>query len=565
MRSLITNKTDSLLIIIFLYFIIIVQSASGKNIEQTIKLDPGWNSIFLEIDPLENRCENVFKDIPIDSVWVWNSKSSSIEFIKNPDDLIFEPPSWFVYYPPEKPYAFKTTLFRIYGEQSYLIKLNGNKSVLLKLRGTPCLPKIDWKINSYNLVGFHLYPGKEPNFAEFFGPSIAHNNSDPDVYFLNSTEQWEKATKTKQMKSGEAYWVYCFDKTKYVGRLKVEVEIGDVLNFGENLVEQKLSLLNLSKDISQISISYFKNNDSRSYEDVNIPISRWVPVSENTGGWTDIGSNVNIEIEETSEIKLRLAVRRIDLPSNGSYTSILKINDNKGSMIYLPVSVSYNQSYSGLWVGNAVIKKVSQPSSNNTKTIPTSSEFQFRLIVHVDKNGQAKLLKEVIQMWKQGEEKKQGKYVLITNENLLTNQDYIGPGLRDGRSMGRRISSAVFSFSKPLLMEGTFSIGSSLSCGYTIGFNDPLNPFKHKYHPDHNNLDEEYKNIIKEAYDIHRKVIMTFTLEDPTNLNLSIAGWRDKDIGGIYKEEIKGLHKQSIFSEGIFRLHKVSNVEVLNE
>ena len=162
----------------------------------------------------------------------------------------------------------------------------------------------------------------------------------------------------------------------------------------------------------------------------------------------------------------------------------------------------------------------------------------------------------------------EGKFVLITDDNLISN--YTGPGLRDGRHVGRRVSSAVFSFPESLEMQGSFAAGNTVFATYTIGFDDPLNPFKHKYHPDHNNLDEDYADTVQEAYDVIRTIKLKFTNADPTNLNLSIAGWGDKDMGGIYKEEIVGLHKmtdplpQVLYVEGVFRLHKVSSVGKLN-
>lgn len=42
-----------------------------------------------------------------------------------------------------------------------------------------------------------------------------------------------------------------------------------------------------------------------------------------------------------------------------------------------------------------------------------------------------------------------------------------------------------------------------------------------------------------------RTIKLEFTDTDPTNLNLSIAGWSDKDMGGIYREEIVGFHKMT--------------------
>ena len=48
-------------------------------------------------------------------------------------------------------------------------------------------------------------------------------------------------------------------------------------------------------------------------------------------------------------------------------------------------------------------------------------------------------------------------------------------------------------------------------------------------------------------------------------LQNDITGWGDTDLGGIYHETINGLHINSIYTEGVFRLHRVSSIGVLNK
>ena len=83
---------------------------------------------------------------------------------------------------------------------------------------------------------------------------------------------------------------------------------------------------------------------------------------------------------------------------------------------------------------------------------------------------------------------------------------------------------------------------------------------------DHNNLKEgsgEKESEGKESFTVRRIVQMQFTASDPEGLNL--AGWGDNQIGGIYWETITGLHKDTIYVQGSFRLHHASRVGVLND
>ena len=127
------------------------------------------------------------------------------------------------------------------------------------------------------------------------------------------------------------------------------------------------------------------------------------------------------------------------------------------------------------------------------------------------------MLREVYQLWKseilddQGEVVEEGRQVLITDNSLLDDPEYTGVGIRDGRLAGRRISTAVYSFDNPLDCVGVFDLENELTASYTIGYDDPLNPYKHKFHPDHDNLDRDFQDPREEAYEISRSITMTFT------------------------------------------------------
>ena len=241
----------------------------------------------------------------------------------------------------------------------------------------------------------------------------------------------------------------------------------------------------------------------------------------------------------------------------------------------------------GLWVGSAAISKVNQPANASAPNapVPTASEFQFRLLVHVDNNGQARLLQKVIQMWKNGTfttdtnglqvVDEPGRYVLVTDDRFLPN--FTGATLRDGEPVGRRLSSAAFGFRAPLAMAGDFgSTSGLLQCGVLVDFNDELNPFKHRFHPDHNNLDDSPQpqplplrtnahglRYTAESSTVKRDISLQFTANDPDNL--SLAGFGDDQLGGIYRETMTGLHKDALHIQGVFRLHHASRIGVLND
>jgi hypothetical protein len=107
--------------------------------------------------------------------------------------------------------------------------------------------------------------------------------------------------------------------------------------------------------------------------------------------------------------------------------------------------------------------------------------------------------------------------------------------------------------------------GDTLSCTVTIDYDDPQNPFKHGYHPDHDNLDERFEEKLPEGVEsltVTRQIQLQFTANDPEGLLL--AGWGDNQLGGLYRETVTGLHRSAIHSSGRFRLYRASNTPVLN-
>ena len=333
--------------------------------------------------------------------------------------------------------------------------------------------------------------------------------------------------------------------------------------------------------------------------------------------WLPLPSPLTRVLGPGQEWHLRLEAQRSAMAaftpppgvSDVLYQSLLEVTDGRGSRRLVGVTAKGLQSFAsggngfraaslasgsapihpraGLWVGSASISKVNQPANVSGPGVPrpTASEFQFRLLVHVDDSGQSRLLQKVVQMWQDGTfaldtngvkvVDQPGRFVLVTDDHLLG--AFGGATLRDGEPVGRRVSSSAFVFRAPLLMAGDFgSTNDALRCAVLTDYDDELNPFKHRFHPDHNNLDEsplpqpllvrtnaQALRYTAESSSVRRDISLQFTASDPDNLALS--GWGDDQLGGIYRETMTGLHKDALQIEGAFRLRHVSRIGVLND
>jgi hypothetical protein len=543
--------------------------AYGQEVQQRFELHPGWNAIYLELTPQQADLASVLRGVQVESVWAWNPRRASVQYIQNPDELLPAHSGWLVFYPADHPAAFLTTLFALQGGRAYLIKLGGATPVPWTVSGRPTMQPTVWVPNAFNLVGAAIKLDAPPTFAAFFAPSSAHAGQ--EIYRLRANGKWVRVADpaTTAMRPGEACWIYSAGASRYAGPLRLQLDQGDGLDYGRTLVEQTLRLTNLAADPTTMTVRLFPAVQPAAQP---VPLVYWNPGRDpTTADWHPLPETLTMPAAAGETLRLRLAVKRPAGQAEWRYQSTLEITSGTGMRLLVPVSAR-GRDQAGLWVGYAVLNAVSEPAAPTPNTpTPTASEFQFRLLLHVDNAGQTRLLKEVIQMWQEGTTKpdpqhpgvrivdKPGRFVLLTDEALLA--QYAGAALRNGHPVGRRLSSAAFDFAGQVLpLSGGFGERLTGTIPLPAGFT--TNPFKHQYHPDHNNLDEAGRPHA-EAYAMTRQLTLEFTADEPSGP--PSVSWGDTENGGVYREVITGLHKHDIVVQGFFRLHRASLVPVLNQ
>lgn len=579
---------------------------------QSMTLNPGWNAAYLQVQPANDDCDVLFAGIPVESVWSWNRRFSTVQFIQDAAQLVPGQPDWLTYLPADNPGRATRNLFALQGAHPYLIKLKpGSVATVWNVVGQPTIRPIDWLPDSLNFVGFSIGNGPAPNFQDFFSGSPAHAGQ--PIYRMSASGQWSliSTPATVTMRAGEAFWINCKGASTFSGPLQLTLEQNGGLQYGQKLTEQTVRLKNNSSSIRSLTLQLLASQNPPTTNSPllagSVPLSYYQSDAGNLQfGWTSFSSQLQKALQPGEEWVLRLAVNRPQMapftpPTNNPgvlYQNLLQIADSTGVSSLVPVTAQGLTNYSsatgtgpspkggtvvspraGLWVGSAVINRVSQPASISSPTnpLPVGTPFQFRLLVHVDDNGNARLLQKVIEMYKNGTFKpdpnnpsnnivdQPGHYVLVTDDALLS--QFTGATLRDGTQVGRRLSSAAFGFRQPLALAANGDFGSgSFSCQVNLDYDDPVNPFKHRYHPDHDNLDPTFQNKLgegAESFTVLRQIELDFTAQDPDNL--TISGWGDNQLGGIYKETISGLHSKAIYVLGTFRLTRGSTIGLLND
>ncbi|HEY5914770.1 MAG TPA: hypothetical protein VJA21_29620 [Verrucomicrobiae bacterium] len=564
--------------------------ARAQQVTQTLTLQPGWNAVYLEVQPDNNTTTAVFARLPAASVWSRAERISSVDFIQNASEETFNEAGWLRWFHPSRPEAILNNLFAVFPNRAYLIRSTNATPVVWSLTGRPALRQAAWVPDAYNLRGLPVSPATPPTFLNFFRHSPSHFNAASGqlekIYRLNASGQWAQVAANDATRSGEAYWIFTRGASDYLAPLHVQVDLGDGLDFGPGLTVLNLWLANRTAGPLSALVRDLAAPDSI--------LSHYVFDPQLGGQWPALPNPLAKSLTAGETARCRLGARRQDLTEQ-QYQSVIEVTDGAGVRLLVPVLVDkpavaaagnnrggavavvlQENPLAGLWVGAATLNAVSEAHSGvPTNPTPTKSVLNLRLLIHVDAGGQARLLKEVLQMWRNGTftndasgnrvVSQPGRYVLLTDDSLIS--QFQGVGVRDGESVGRRLATIGYDFpSNPtnnfLALSGTFAIGQSLTGTLTLPYDHPTNPFKHKYHPDHDNLNARFDGPAVEAYTTSREIRLNFAASPPDGP--AVPDFGHNEMGGLYREIMTGIHKRPLHVSGTFRLTRVSQIAELN-
>ncbi len=584
---------------------------------QSITLQPGWNAVHIEVLPTNPNLAAVFAGLDVDSVWAYGNDLGAPDFISEVTEESLARAGWFSWVPTNRVDAFQNNLYEIQVNRAYLVKMNGAAPATLSLLGRPRTRPRAWLPDSWNFRGFPIDPALPPTFLNFFKYSAAHYALPKGleaIYRLNSSGQWQAAAPTDLMGQGVAYWVYTRGASAFVAPTVARPLLGDGLQFSTATDQVEFILNNLTASSVNLTV---KDLNAPAANPLSFADRASVALS-----WLAVPSPWVRPVPAATARRERISARRVAMETD-RFETVLEVTDGLGTRQLIPVEIDRtplgpesapsfdgkskkNKAFDllsaravdhvGLWVGFATISGVSEAHSGPLTTniesgfttqletnessrlvttnivphsvarvspsmapTPTAAEFNLRVLLHVDTNGQTRLLKEVIEMWKNGVSTNDadgnntlvtpGHFVLVTDDTKVG--QFVGVSGRDGTPTGRRLSVAGFDFAEnELPMDGDFAIGSAVEGTISMSETFTRNPFKHRYHPDH-----------QQGYKVTRVISFEFSAA-PTN---APPGYDERVLDGIYRETITGLHRTNIVVSGTFRLNRIATVGVLNQ
>ena len=556
-------------------------SAQTATYQQVIDLEPGWNAIYLDVEPEDNRMAAVFADVPVISAWRWLPQQAGARFIEDPAEGLQNIEGWFAWFPEPRPEAFLSNLFRVNANTAYLVRVGGTESHQIVLEGRPELVPITWQTDAFTLTGLPVAETNPPTFAEFFVNS--GNHRDQPVYTLGTDGRWTPVdAATTPIEAGRAYWVYTEGNSTYQGRMEVVLDQGVSLEYSAALENIRVVLRNRSDLPGSFQV--------RRLSGATMPLA-FLNEDPDTGetGWPFLPTTYVVDAPARDDVFITLGIVRRDFTAS-RMEQVLEITDEFGERVLLHAGGNTIQpfvaptrgggakmpttGFAGLWMGEVEVNAVSESQLGGVTPEDAPQTFNQRFLIHVDTAGQVRLIKDVIQMWQDGtlvpsdedpafdEVDEPGRYVLLTDPALIGL--YNGAATRNGQPIGLRFSTVAYDFpGDSLLFEGEFGPANQITTTLVIEPDLPTNPFLHRYHPDHDNRDAQFLNPRIEAYQIVREMRLIFAEEDPTGN--TPPGWGETLVGGFFEESITGLHKNTIFTSGEFRFRRISAVPVLNQ
>ncbi len=551
-------------------------AASGQWVSETFQLSNGWNAIYLRGTPFPADLDSQFASMPIRAVHRNYLQYDTTQFTESSGDLPTRGTEWLVWYPSNSPHRVLTTLWSLSGNGAYLIECY--TSCTWTVKGTPVVPERLWLPSTWNFVGLPVNPSHAVTFVEFF--RNAHNidvspsptggkvyRTKPDGTMQDITSQ----TAMMSMNPKESYWILTQGLSAFIGSVRAQATLG-ALRFPAGVTMASFTLLNACGTNQQVSIRLVSSEAPPSGATPrmgDVPLLQFV-YNEASGKyeWEPVVSSVPITktLGSNEEWEVSLAVDRTALtapsPTNATWQSILEVTDEIGTLIRIPVTAEYGggDSYDsvwpyGLWVGDVTIGRVSMEADGvASEPLPTTAEMTMRLILHFGTNGQKRLLQQAVV------ECRSNIVSGVTNHYYRIHAN--GRGVAAGAEASR-ISSVAFPYGLNVAMDGDPL--SSLSASYVIGYNDAVNPFKHIYNPNHNNVDANDQPLAEgvENYTISNEVHLVVAPMDAPSASSASLWNPEEELSGSYTQRIYGLRKQPVTLGGTFRLQRVSKTGVL--
>lgn len=310
----------------------------------------------------------------------------------------------------------------------------------------------------------------------------------------------------------------------------------------------------------QLFGSLLRVTDSLNQSSITLPVTALS--GDFNGLWSGVAMVTDVsQIQGATEVVPKLAVATATVAA-GQVTGLLM--SSIGAFYTTPPSITFaggggTGAAATVTVSNGALQQVTitNPGSGytaaptvtfsaplGTPSAATTTGFPVPLLLHRAATGDTRILQQAF-LGSDGV-----TMSLATAENLFP----------AGAVPSSRVS--VASLPNNLVNLGTGQLGptGTVSFQVQLDYDSDSNPFVHRYHPDHDNLDARFSTRLpagRESLTVNRAVVFTFLSSLP---GITDPAWGVTMLGGTYVETVTGLRSVPITVKGIFVLNRVSEI-----
>lgn len=531
----------------------------------TYSLKGGWNGIYLHGDATHDTPDTLFPNsgatANIQEVWRWNPNPNQVQFTTSPLIPSEGLPEWSVW---RRGQPAQSTLSRLTGQTAYLVKCAGaaTDTYAVSIVQRPLPPSSTWQRVGANLLGFPSFKNVTafPTLAQYFATFPAAIASHSKVYKYTGGDLGPAnpiqifAPATEQLDRNQAYWFEAEVTGNFYAPIEITPSNPRGLEFGRTGSALAVVVRNRTAATVTLTLAPVASAPAPVGQEAvtgSVPLTRRVFNSSTnqyepsplTGPATEV-------LGPQQSRTLEFGVDRASLSgnSNALFASLLRVTDSSNLLdISLPVSARVG-SMAGLWLGDIEVTGVeSKVEGSPGSTTPRA--FPLRYLLHVDDAGTARLLSQVFI----------GTLAAAPNPTGLCVQEAaLKP---DAKGSAMRLVAAHMPLDRVLATgNGTVALGATLTRTINLPFDDPVNPFVHQYHPDHDNRNPRLDPVGNkvESHTVSRTVSFEFLTTPPPQT--PSLGWGSSVLGGHYSESVTGLHQQPIQLTGSFTFRRISEI-----
>ncbi len=545
---------------------------TAQEMMQNIQLNPGWNAVHLTISP--NQTANaLFSEWPVTSVGVYDAASFARTSQFTPDSTTegLQSPAVRMWH---RQLAGDSDLFALPANTVLLCFATNTFSSTIF--GVPEALRYSWHPTAagrvYNYIGISVAPDKSPTLAAYCsGLDLSVREANAIYGSSPQSAAFGPFNLTTAISAGMTLAMTAEKADNWSGVLYVAPQSG--VAFGSESTLQALSIRNDSATARTARLSWLSGEAVNA---ADIPPRCEVLYRDTSGTapeteWQTLPEQLSKRLQPGERWQLTLALDRtqFDGVSAGTrFGGLLRVEDSDGGSHFrttVPLSAISDHGAAGarawpagLWVAEVKLDKVTQVVNDSklVHDIPAGGTMKLRLPLHVDLDGNLKLLQRVVAAG------------IETESGTVATKLYTGNAeIPASANQALRISAVALPVDQPVI-NGSGAFGSRAEFDFTVAEHSVANPMRHALHPNHDGLKSDFQTPTPSGDDFENYVSKVkpelFSIANSITLlwdrlPAGAAAWNPQErLYGRVNWDFGGLRREGVLrAQGRFMMQRI--------